>query len=130
MSTNVKSLEKIDATELYGNHLMDLSELLHTMTNSFRCACTVKGAGPSGVINGKLRGYRRLPESIKICVFSKMFPTLNKDFFEMTKFQSKPLKPRGSPYLKTPNPEGFWITLKTWQARSDQVPSLQNLQGG
>ena len=28
MSTNVKSLEKIDATELYGNHLMDLSELL------------------------------------------------------------------------------------------------------
>ena len=28
MSTNVKSLEKIDATELYGNRLMDLSELL------------------------------------------------------------------------------------------------------
>ena len=28
MSTNVKVLEKIYAREIYGNHLMDLSELL------------------------------------------------------------------------------------------------------
>ncbi len=47
--------------------------------------------------------------------FSAKFPTLNKDFSEMRKFQPKPLKPRCNICLKTPNPEGFWMTLKTGQ---------------
>ena len=40
--------------------------------------------------------------------FSTKFPTLDKDFSELRKFQSKPLKPRCNTGLKTPNPEGFW----------------------
>ena len=47
--------------------------------------------------------------------FSTKFPTLNKDFSEMRKFQPKPLKPRCDICLKTPNPEGFWVTPKTRQ---------------
>ena len=46
---------------------------------------------------------------------STKFSTLNKDFSEMRKFQAKPLKPRCDICLKTPNPEGFWITPKTRQ---------------
>ena len=45
--------------------------------------------------------------------FSTMFPTLSKDFSEMRKFQPKPLKPQYDIRLKSPNPEGFWLTLKT-----------------
>ena len=45
--------------------------------------------------------------------FSTKFPTLNKDFSEMRQFQPKPLKPRFDIGLKTPNPEGFGVTLKT-----------------
>ena len=43
--------------------------------------------------------------------FSTKFPTLNKDFSEMRKFQPKPWKSPVGNCLKTPNPEGFWITL-------------------
>ena len=35
----------------------------------------------------------------------------------MKKFQQKPLKPRRNTGLKTPNPEGFWITPKIRQDR-------------
>ena len=51
--------------------------------------------------------------------FSTNFQTLNKDFSEMRKFQLKPLKPRCDICLKTPNPEGFWVTPKTRQVRED-----------
>ena len=40
----------------------------------------------------------------------------------MKTFQPKPLKPRGNTGLKTPNPEGFWITPKTLQDRLVRVP--------
>ena len=45
--------------------------------------------------------------------FSTKFPTLNKYFSEMRKFQPKPLKPRYDICLKTPNPGGFWVAPKT-----------------
>ena len=44
---------------------------------------------------------------------STKFSTFNKDFSQMRTFQPKPLKPQCDICLKTPNPEGFWITLKT-----------------
>ena len=50
---------------------------------------------------------------------STKFSTLNKDFSEMRKFQAKPLKPRCDICLKTPNPEGFWITPKSRKVRGD-----------
>ena len=50
---------------------------------------------------------------------STKFSTLNKDFSEMRKFQAKPLKPRCDTGLKTPNPEGFWITPKSRKVRGD-----------
>ena len=51
--------------------------------------------------------------------FYTKFPTLNKDFSEMRKFQAKPLKLRCDICLKTPNPEGFWITPKSRKVRGD-----------
>ena len=63
--------------------------------------------------------------------FSTKFPTLDKDFSELRKFQSKPLKPRCNTGLKTPNPEGFWITPRSRQDRlvrlkcSRGVPPLE-----
>ena len=53
--------------------------------------------------------------------FCTEFSTLNKDFCEMRKFQPKPVKPRGNTGLKTPNPEGFWITPKIRQDRLVRV---------
>ena len=50
---------------------------------------------------------------------STKFSTLNKDFSEMRKFQAKPWKPRCDTGLKTPNPEGFWITPKSRKVRGD-----------
>ena len=44
---------------------------------------------------------------------SENFLNSNKDFSEMKKFQPKPLKTGVDICLKTPNPEGFRITLKT-----------------
>ena len=58
--------------------------------------------------------------------FSTMFPTLNNDFSEMRKFQPKPLKPHYDICLKTPNPEGFWLTPKTRGA----ILIFVNLHGG
>ena len=40
----------------------------------------------------------------------------------MKKFQPKPLKPQLNTCLKTPNPEGFWMTLKTRQDISVRLP--------
>ena len=74
--------------------------------------------------------YLKCPESIEIYVFSKIFPILNKYFSEMRKFQPKPLKPRCDIGLKTPNPEGFWITLKTQQVRFNLVSSSRISRGG
>ena len=59
--------------------------------------------------------------------FFTKFQTLHKDFFEMRKFQLKPLKPRCDICLKTPNPEGFCVTPKTRQVRDD---SSQVARGG
>ena len=59
--------------------------------------------------------------------FCTEFSTLNKDFCEMRKFQPKPLKPRGNTGLKTPNPEGFWITPKI---RQERLVTVQNAGGG
>ena len=53
--------------------------------------------------------------------FCTKFPSLNNDFSEMKKFQPKPLKRQGNTGLKTPNPGGFWITLKTQQDISVRV---------
>ena len=55
-----------------------------------------------------------MPNSSKLAT---KFSTFNKDFCEMKRFQPKPLKPRGNTGLKTPNPEGFWITPKIRQDR-------------
>ena len=61
---------------------------------------------------------------------STKFSTLNKDFSEMRKFQAKPLKPRCDICLKTPNPEGFWITPKSRKVRGHQSHPPQMCQGG
>ena len=45
--------------------------------------------------------------------FSTEFLALKKDFSELRKFQPKPFKTRLHIGLKSSNPEGFWITLKT-----------------
>ena len=58
--------------------------------------------------------------------FSTKFPTLDKDFSELRKFQSKPLKPRCNTGLKTPNPEGFWITPRS---RRDRLVRLKTSRG-
>ena len=58
--------------------------------------------------------------------FSTKFPTLDIDFAELRKFQSKPLQPRCNTGLKTPNPEGFWITPKT---RQDILIRLRLVRG-
>ena len=58
--------------------------------------------------------------------FSTKFPTLDKDFSELRKFQSKPLKPRCNTGLKTPNPEGFWITPRS---RRDRLVRLKTCRG-
>ena len=75
----------------------------------------VKAAAPSGGINGKRSSLTNASQNAK---FSTKFPTLNKDFSEMRKFQPKPLKPRCNICLETPNPEGFWTTPKS---RGDRV---------
>ena len=51
----------------------------------------------------------------------------NKDFSELRKFQPKPLKPQVDICLEMPNPEGFWITLKTIR---DISVSLNPCRGG
>ena len=51
--------------------------------------------------------------------FPTKFSTLSEDFSEEKKFQAKPLKPRCNTGLKTPNPEGFWITPKSRKVRGD-----------
>ena len=45
----------------------------------------------------------------------------------MAEFQLKPLKPRGNTGLKTPNPEGFWITPKI---RQDRLVRVRFAKGG
>ena len=50
----------------------------------------------------------------------------NKDFSELRKFQTKPLKPRFNIGLKTPNPEGFGLTPKTVR----DILIFVNLLGG
>ena len=45
----------------------------------------------------------------------------------MKTFQTKPLKPRVNTGLKTPNPEGFLITLKT---RQDKLVTVSWFRGG
>ena len=59
--------------------------------------------------------------------FSTKFPTLDKDFSELRKFQSKPLNPRCNTSLKTPNPEGFLITPRS---RQDRLVRLKTSRGG
>ena len=58
--------------------------------------------------NGALSVLQWFKENVsQNAKFSTKFPTLNKDFSEMRKFQQKPLKPQLNTCLKTPNPEGF-----------------------
>ena len=59
--------------------------------------------------------------------FCTKFPTSTQDFFEMRKFQQKPLKPHCNTGLKTPNPEGFGITLKS---RQDRLVRVKCSRGG
>ena len=61
---------------------------------------------------------------------STEFPTLNKDFSEIRKFQPKPLNPQCDICLKTRNPEGFWVTPKTRQVRGHSSQSVPTFQGG
>ena len=74
--------------------------------------------------------YQKFCWNHQICVFSKSLPILNKYFSEMRKFQPKPLKPRCDIGLKTPNPEGFWITPKIRQVRSNLVSGSEIPRGG
>ena len=48
----------------------------------------------------------------------------------MRKFEPKPLKPGVDIGLKTPNPEGFWITPKTLRDISILLRSCSEVQGG
>ena len=59
--------------------------------------------------------------------FSTKFPILNQDFSEMRKFQAKPLIPQLNTGLKTPNPEGFGIILKS---RQDRLVRVKCSRGG
>ena len=64
--------------------------------------------------NGGLTVYSTLKENLyQNGKFSTEFPTLKKDFSELRKFQPKPFKTQLHIGLKSSNPEGFWITLKT-----------------
>ena len=47
----------------------------------------------------------------------------------MRSFQAKLLKPRSDICLKTPNPEGFWVTPKTRQVRGNPSQSVPTFQG-
>ena len=53
--------------------------------------------------------------------FWTKFSKLSKDLSEMRKFQAKPLIPQLNTGLKTPNPEGFGIILKSRQDRLVRV---------
>ena len=65
----------------------------------------------SDIVNGiRLMAQRKMVPSGGL--FEKILNS-NNDFSELRKFQPKPLKPRFDIGLKTPNPEGFRITLKT-----------------
>ena len=48
----------------------------------------------------------------------------------MRKFEPKPLKPGVDIGLKTPNPEGFWITPKTLRDISILLRPCPSSQGG
>ena len=48
----------------------------------------------------------------------------------MRKFEPKHLKPGVDIGLRTPNPEGFWITPKTLRDISILLRSCSDLQGG
>ena len=71
---------------------------------------SLKGGIPVVSLMGK---GTTLSKQAKNANFSTKYPTLNTDFSEMRKNQVKPLKPQLALWLKTPNPEGFWITPKT-----------------